>query len=193
MLKLKSAVISVVALLLMVIPALADNDNAGCKNGKFVGSYTTVQLSQDVFGDGHFIHTWIYQLTLHSDGTADQHYTSDLEFPINTGSQGPWIGSWTCRTDGKLVVTLLRSFYNPIGPAPPDTIYADIQVGGFNRFTFLFSVEDNNTLKRIYRRIRTYGPNEDPSNPDGGTLGALQTNEVSYKRLVASDADLLAP
>ena len=190
--KLKNAVISVVALLLMGIPALADNDNAGCKNGKFVGSYTTALPNQDVFGDGNFIHTWIYQLNLHSDGTADQNFTAGLEFPINTGSQGPWIGSWICRSDGKLVVTLLRSFYNPTGPTL-DTTYADIQLGGYNRFNFLFSVEDNNTLKRVLRRYRTYGANDDPTDPNGGTLHPLETNQVVYKRVVASDADLLAP
>jgi hypothetical protein len=193
MLKLKSVIISVVALLLVAMPAVADNGNAGCKDGKFVGSYTTAQTNQDVFGDGHFIHTWILQLTLHSDGTADQNYTAGPEFPINTGSQGPWIGSWTCRQDGKLVVTLLRAFYNPIGPTPPDTTYADIELGGYNRFTFLFSVTDINTLTRINRRIRTYGANDDPTDPGGGTLGPLQTNQVIYNRVVASDDDLLAP
>lgn len=192
MLKLKSAVICVAALLFMVMPALADNDNAGCKNGKFVGSYTTVLPDQDVFGNGSVIHTWIYQLNLHSDGTADQTFSAGLEYLINTGSQSPWIGSWTCRQDGKLVVTLLRTFYSPTGPTA-NTTYADIQLGGYNKFTFLFSVEDINTLKRLDRRIRSYGANEDPTNPSGGSLGPHNPAEVIYKRVVASDADLLAP
>src|SRR5262249_49931016 len=120
-------------------------------------------------------------------------YTAGLEFPINTGSQTPWIGSWICRSDGKLVVTLLRAFYNPIGPTAPDTTYADIQLGGYNRFSFLFSVENNKNLYRRVCDISNYGANDDPTDPSGGTLGPLQTNEVIYKRLVASDADLLAP
>jgi len=185
--KLKYVIVSVVTLLLMVIPALADN--AGCKNGKFVGSYTTALPNQDVFGNGSVLHTWIFQLTLHSDGTADQNFTADLEYPINTGSQTPWIGSWICRSDGKLVVTLIRAFYTPTPPTP-NTTYADIELGGYNRFTFLFSVEDHNTLKRLDRRVRSYGANDDPTDPSGGTLGPHNTTDVVYKRVVASDADL---
>jgi len=193
--KLKNLVLSVIALTVMVVPAFADkdNDNAGCKNGKFVGSYTTAQTNQDVFGDGNFIHTWIQQLTLHNDGTADLNNTNGLEFPINTGSQGPWIGSWTCRQDGQLVMTLIRAFYNPTLGSTPSTTFPDIQVGGYNRFTYLFTVTDINTLTRINRRIRRYGANDDPTDPNGGTLEPLETNHVVWKRVVASDADLLAP
>jgi hypothetical protein len=91
-----------------------------------------------------------------------------------------------------LVVTLLRSFYNPVGPTV-NTASADIELGGYNRFTYLFSVEDKDTLKRLARRIRSYTANEDPTNPIGGSLGPVNTDELIFKRLKASDADLLAP
>jgi hypothetical protein len=190
--KLKSVVMLVVTLLFMVMPAFADDDNAGCKNGKFIGSYNAVFADQDVFGNGTVIHTWIQQLNLHSDGIADLNNTANFEYAINTGSQGPWIGSWQCRSDGKLVVTILRSFYVNIGPTA-NTPYADITLGGYNRFTYLFSVENKDTLRKIVRRVRSYGANEDPTDPNGGTLGAPNTIEVIFKRLKASDADLLAP
>jgi hypothetical protein len=190
--KLKSAVMLIIAVLFMAVPAFADDDNAGCKNGKFVGSYNAVFADQDVFGNGSVIHTWIQQLNLHNDGIADLTYSSGLDYPINTGSQGPWIGSWQCRSDGKLIVTLLRSFYINRGPTA-NTTYADIELGGYNRFTYLFSVEDKNTINRIGRRIRSYGPNEDPTDPNGGVLRPLETNEIIFKRLKTSDADLLAP
>ena len=189
--KLKNGMLAVIAVsVFMVTPAWAQD--AGCKNGKFVGAYTTALPNQDVFGNGTVIHTWIYQLNLHSDGTADQTFSAGLEYPINTGSQGPWIGSWACRPDGKLVVTLLRSFYTSIPPTV-NTVYPDTELGGYNRFTFLFSVEPNNTLKRLNRRIRTYTANVDPTDPNGGTLGSNNFAEVIYKRIVASDADLLVP
>lgn len=190
MLKVQNVILALVASVFMVIPAFADN--AGCKNGKFVGSYTTALKDQDVFGNGTVIHTWINQLNLHGDGTADLNFTAALEYPINTGSQTSWIGSWTCRDDGQLVVTLIRAFYNPVGPTA-NTTYADIELGGYNRFTYLFSVDDVNTITRINRRIRSYGANADPTDPNGGTLGPLNTQQVTYKRVVASDADLLAP
>jgi hypothetical protein len=191
MLKLNNFILAVVASsVFMVIPAFAQD--AGCKNGKFVGSYTNVQKDQDVFGNGTVIHTWINQLNLHSDGTADLNFTAALEYPINTGSQTSYIGSWACRDDGQLVVTLIRAFYNPVGPTS-NTTYADIQLGGYNRFTYLFSVVDVNTLKRLNRRIRTYGANDDPTDPNGGTLGPLNSQQIIYNRVVASDADLLAP
>lgn len=188
----RNVILSLAVLLFLVMPAFADNDNAGCKSGHFVGSYNAVFSNQDVFGNGTVIHTWIEQLNLHSDGIAELNNTANLEYPINAGSQGPWIGSWQCRSDGKLVVTLLRSFYNPVGPTP-NTTYADIELGGYNRFTYLFSVEDKDTVKRVARRIRRYGANEDPTDPSGGTLFPLETNEVVFKRLNASGADLLAP
>ena len=108
---LKKMMITLAALMIFaVVPAFAD---AGCKNGKFVGSYTRVQLNQDIFGDGTVLHTFLTQLTLHSDGTADLYNTALLDYVINTGTASPSIGSWNCRQDGKLVVTFLNANYRP--------------------------------------------------------------------------------
>ena len=191
--KLKNVVFALVALLaFMVTPAFADKENEGCKTGKFVGSYTLALPNQDVFGNGSVLHTYLFQLNLHSDGTASQFNTAAPDFMINTGSTSPAIGSWTCRRDGKLVVTLIFGLYDPTGPTP-NTTYADIQLSAHFRSTYLFSVEDNNTLTRISRRNRVYTANQDPSDPNGGTLGHLSSAVFVWKRLVASDADLLAP
>jgi hypothetical protein len=89
-------------------------------------------------------------------------------------------------------VTLIWAGYNPtadaaihgIVPAPP----VDILLNGHVRATYLFSVTDANTLTRIQSRSRTYDPTQDPTDPTGGTLHKLNTNEVVYKRVVASDA-----
>ena len=61
------------------------------------------------------------------------------------------------------------------------------------RTTRLFSVTDDNTLTRTQSRSRRYTPTQDPTDPTAGTLRPLNTTAVSYKRLLASDADLLAP
>jgi hypothetical protein len=70
----------------------------------------------------------------------------------------------------------------------------DLVVGNHIRQTFLFSVTDANTLTLTQRRSRVYDPTQDPTNPTGGVLFPLHTGVLAvYKRLVASDADLLAP
>lgn len=55
--------------LFMVIPAFPQgNGNAGCKNGKFIGSYTHLITFPDIWGDGSNIeHQLISQLNLHSE------------------------------------------------------------------------------------------------------------------------------
>jgi hypothetical protein len=56
-----------------------------------------------------------------------------------------------------------------------------------------FSVTDANTLTLTQSRARVYDPTQDPTDPTGGSLEPLSTNlNVVYKRVVASDADLLA-
>jgi hypothetical protein len=187
---LKNLTLALTALLVfMIVPAFADS---GCKNGKFVGSYTSPTLAQDVFGDGSAVHSYAFQLTLNADGTASQYWTGFLDFQNTAGTGSPWIGSWKCRNDGKLVVTMLRATYlpssNPNVIPPPD-----IELTAHVRNTYMYSVVDENTLTRIQARARVYTPAQDPTDAAGGTLGNLSTAVVEYKRLVASDADLLAP
>ena len=176
--------------ILTVVPAFARN--SGCKNGKFVGSYTAPNLAVDLFGDGSVVHSFAVQLNLHSDGTADQYFTGFPDYLINIGSGTPGIGSWICRSDGKLVVTLLSAGYGP-SPLSANAPNPDTTLVNHLRITNLFSVEDEVTLKRVQRRSRRYNVSQDPTDPAGGTLLPLNTTEVVFKRVVASDADLLAP
>jgi len=185
----------------MAIPAFAQgNGNAGCKNGKFVGSYTHLDTFPDLWGDASgVIHQTIRQLNLHSDGTATEEHTWAPDVMLSLGTVSPYVGSWTCRQDGRLVVTVIFALYGPTTdainhpstvPAPPPV---DIFLFQHNRTTSLFSVTDANTLTRIQARTRRYAATEDPSDPTGGVLRPLSTVPLVYKRLVASDADLLAP
>ena len=91
--------------------------NSGCKNGKFVGTYTLAIPNVDIFGDGSVIHSFANQLTLHSDGNVNQYFTGLPDYLINVGSGTPQIGSWTCRNDGMLVVTYLSATYVPSVPS----------------------------------------------------------------------------
>ena len=139
----------------------------------------------------------VNQLNLHSDSTADLYFTLFPDLMLSGGSGTPLYGSWQCRQDGKLVVTFITTSYAPTGdaylhgivPTPPVDLLLFNQV----RSTQLFSVTDANTLTRIQARRRVYAPADDPTNPTGGTLRPLNTTPVVFKRLVASDADLLAP
>jgi hypothetical protein len=208
--KLKNAVLAVAGLsMLTVMPASAQvyaqgstqgKAPAGCKTGKFVGSYTHTDTFPDMWGDGSDIsHELVFQLNLHGDGTAYQYWTGFPDLAPSLGTQSPYVGSWACRSDGKLVVTFITALYLPTTDAKnhpttvPDPAPVDAVLWRHYRVTYLLSVTDGNTLTKIQSRSRYYEVTEDPSDPAGGTLNALNSTVVQYKRLVASDADLLAP
>jgi hypothetical protein len=170
-----------------VAPVFAGTD---CKKGTFIGSYTSADLNEDIFGDGTVLHSFVFQLTLHPDGTANQNWTGFLDYPLSTGTGSPWIGTWTCRSDGNLVVTMIHSNYAPV--TSPLGI-KDVALSSTIRSTYLFSIDDQNTLTRIQSRARVYTPAQDPTDPAGGALLQLNTQSIVYKRLIASDADLIAP
>jgi hypothetical protein len=200
MAKLRNVLVALVALSLFMVTPVFSQGMAGCKNGKFIGSYTTLVTFPDVWGDNTFVlNQTIRQLTLHSDGTANQEDTAAPDIMLSGGTISSQIGSWTCRRDGQLVVTLIWAIYLPTNdslnhpvftPIPPPV---DILLSGHTRATYLFSVTDANTLTRTQARNRQYDATQDPTDPTGGVLGPLATNVRVYKRLVASDADLLAP
>ena len=198
--KLRNVVVAFWALCVFtVLPAFPQDGNAGCKTGKFIGSYTHVDAFPDIWGDGSLVeHQLMSQLNLHSDGTVTSEFDGAPDTMLSFGLSTPLVGSWKCRNDGKLVVTVIFAIYapttdainHPSVPAPPPV---DLFLLQHNRATYLFSVTDANTLTRIQSRNRVYDPTQDPSDPTGGVLRPLNTNVVVYTRLVASDADLLAP
>jgi hypothetical protein len=88
----------------------------GCNKIKFQGTYTRAAVNQDVLGDQTVFHSWVFQLEIRADGTAALNSSAYYDFMINTGTNSPGIGNWTCRADGKLVVTTLAALVFPIGP-----------------------------------------------------------------------------
>jgi hypothetical protein len=197
----KFTYVLVVLSLLMVVAAPANAQGIlGCKTFRFIGSYTRTIPSLDVWGDGSAVaHTFLYQLTLSIDGSAIQEYTGGPDIMLSGGLATTSVGSWKCRSDGKLVVALIGSAYAPTRdainhpttvPYPPPI---DLLLASSQRLTYLFTVTNENTLSRIQARVRTYLPAEDPADPNAGTLGPLSNISVTYKRVLASDADLLAP
>ena len=182
--------LSLVVLVFMVMPAFAET---GCKNGKFVGSYTSPQTLNDIWGDNSGInHTVLFQLNLQSDGTAFQYWTGLPDLMLE-GTGSPYVGSWKCRDDGKLVVTLITASFLQTTDTHGSPATVDLLLQNHRRITYLFTVTDGDTLTRTEARARTYSVTEDPSDPTAGTLRPPNTSVVVYKRLVASDADLLAP
>ena len=74
MLKLRNVVVAFALSAFIVLPAFPqEHGNAGCKTGKFIGSYARLDTFPDVWGDGSNVENQlIRQLTLHSDGTATE-------------------------------------------------------------------------------------------------------------------------
>jgi hypothetical protein len=178
----------------MSVATLAAPPKTGCRKFNFIGTYLAPN-QQDVFGDGN-IHKFAFQLTLSSDGTVNQYWTGLPDYLINAGTGSPQIGSWTCRDDGKLVIILIQGSYSPATPTDdPNLTSQDVVLTSHSRTTYLFTVDDDNTVTRTLSRTRRYTPTQDPTDPAGGTLLNFPATPVNtvYKRLTASDADLLAP
>lgn len=179
------ALMAVVLTVLGVAQTFADS----CATGNFVGTYTRPS-SVDVFGDGSLIHNYVFQLTLHADGTVTQYWTGLPDYQNNLGSGSINIGAWKCRDNGNLLVTLLSGNYVPAAADANLGTVDDIKLFSHSRTTLVFNIDSNNQITRLKAIIRTYTPDQDPSDPNGGTLGTLSTTHVVYKRLVASAADL---
>ena len=193
---LKRAVISLIVIsIFLAMPAVAKKGaSGGCKAKDVVGSYTRIIdgtfLDFDVPKD---VHERIYfrQLNINAGGTVHQADSSGPDVMINFGKRSQWSGAWKCRSDGKLLVTVLVALYLPV---PIDEYFPgsheDLALSRNFRTTYLFSVENKNTLKLIQAITRRYDMTEDPSDPNGGTLGDEFIGERFYTRLVPSDADL---
>ena len=198
--KLRNVLLSIVALVMFMVPPAFSDVIGGCKTFLFVGSFTHLDTFPDVWGDGtNVLNQTIRQLTLHIDGTVTEETTAAIDVLLSEGTTSSRVGSWKCRSDGKLVVTVIYAAYAPTTDAVnhpssiPNPPPVDLVLFQHSRSTYLFSVTDANTLTRTEARTRRYDPTQDPTDPAGGTLGPLATNTVVYKRLMASDADLLAP
>jgi hypothetical protein len=178
--------LSIMAVCVFTVPAFAGDK---CAKGDFVGTYTFADLNRDVFGDGSVFHSYASQLTLHSDGTVELFFTGFPDYVMTIGTGVPNIGSWTCRADDKLVVNVIQAVY------APEIVNGvnDVVLQYNSRDTYLFTITDANTLTRIQFRSRRYTPTQDLTDPNAGTLRPLNTNIRVYKRLIASDADLLVP
>lgn len=163
-----------------------------CATGRFVGTYTRATPAIDQVGNGE-LHAYVFQLTFHADGTISQYWTGFPDYMISTGTGSPWIGSWKCRENGNVLVNVIGATYLPSPADPNYGLLDDVKLSSHFRSTYVFNIDDNNTMTRIKARARTYLPADDPTDPNGGTLGTLSTTPLVYKRLVVSAVDLTAP
>src|SRR4051794_25401081 len=155
---LKRTVLVIAALIIFTSVTAFASPKTGCQKFNFTGTFLGPS-SSDVFGDGN-IHNFAFQLTIHSDGTVDQYWTGLPDYIINAGTGSPQIGSWTCRADGKLIITWLQASYFPVLPAqdPANLSSQDVKLLSHSRTTYLFSIDDDNTVTRQQSRTRSYTP-----------------------------------
>ena len=185
----KKTLFSLVVLsLTLVVPAFAAGNGHGCNVKKVAGSYT--RPSQVDVGSGP--QNYVFQLNLNADGTAYQNWTGLPELMNTLGTGSPDVGSWKCQ-NGQVVLTVLSATFVPVEAVNPftgDPTELDITLLLHRRTTHLFDVIDDDHLMRVEAVVRSYSPTEDPTDPNAGTLGAVQFTATPYDRLVASDADL---
>ena len=178
------------AAIITVFSSLTAYSEVGCRSGRFIGSYAN-HYSADVWGDGTVIHQYIENLQLHGDGTARTDFDGGPDYMLTYGLDTTSIGSWTCRPDGKLVLTLVSARYGPTDDHVSTTDLAQVM---HIRRTTLITVVDDNTLSVTKLRARTYAAAEDPTDLNGGTLGQIHTyTDYTFARIIARDADLSLP
>jgi hypothetical protein len=177
------------------VPVLAA-PKTGCNLYKFTGSFTRPRLNEDVLGDGN-LHSYVNQLNINADGSLIVVWTAAPDYMINAGTGTPFVGSWTCRPDGKLLVNFIYATFVPFLPAqdPSGQITSqDISLANHFRVSQLWTVDSDNQMTVVQSRTRKYARDEDPTNPTGGVLvGSTSTTTATYTRLIPTDADLLAP
>ncbi|MEP7212013.1 MAG: hypothetical protein ABI791_03000 [Acidobacteriota bacterium] len=171
-----------------VVPALADS----CSTGAFVGTYTRASPATDAIGDGN-LHAFLFQLTLHGDGTVTQYWTGLPDYQTSLGTGSINIGSWKCRDNGNLLVTLISASYEASAADPNFGTVADVRLWRHFRSTYVFDITNGTTITRTKARTRSYLPAEDPTDANGGILGTLSTTPLVYNKLVATATDLQLP
>jgi hypothetical protein len=177
-------IITLIALsLLLVGPAFA-KDKFSCDVDDTSGSFTRIDPTNT--GPDGSLRTYVRQLNLNSGGAAYQFITGVPDFLLATGTRSPYVGSWECREDGKLLATFLQSVYVPTTDLGID----DVELVGHQVITYLMTVENDDLLKLIQSRARTYFMGEDPTDPLGGHLGSEFFSDIPYVRLKPTDADL---
>ncbi len=191
----RRALLSAVALSLsLVVPVFAQADapaggghGHGCNVQNVAGTYT--RPSQVDVGNGP--ENYVYQLSLHADGTAYQNWTGLPELMNTLGTGTPDVGTWTC-LHGHVIVNLLSSSFEPVETTDPFSGDPEIDVTLLRHtlVTARLDVTNHDTLVRTEAVSRVYAPTEDPTDPTAGTLGAVNTTEVTYTRMTTSDADL---
>jgi hypothetical protein len=181
-------------LIFTALPAIA-GPKGGCNQFKFTGSFTRPQPATDLLGDGDF-HSFIRQLNVDGDGSLVVFWSAAPDYLINAGTGTPFVGAWTCRPDGKLLVNFIYATYIPVLPSQDTTgqlTSQDIKLANHFRVTQLWTVDSDNQITVVQSRTRTYQAAQDPTDPTLGILSAINATTATYTRLVPSDADLLAP
>jgi hypothetical protein len=123
------------------------------------------------------------ELTLAVDGTAYFYQSSSFDFALTQGVYIPAIGSWTCLSDGSVLVTTIASNYAPNG--------SDLNLLNNLRQTIKLSVIDSNTLQQTARSLREIPLADDPLGNTGTVASSCSGNCGSspFKRVrpIASD------
>ena len=156
LLRLKSTLPALLALLLFSSPALAARR---CSPFTVAGSYVR-QTSP-----------YMDQLTLAIDGTVYSFSSAAFDL-ILLGTFNPGVGSWTCLDDGTVLVTTIRSEYlqnSPSGDVPQPGQPLDINISVNLRVTSKFSILDGDRLRETHRIVTRVPLTDDPFGP--GTRG----------------------
>ena len=134
-----------------------------------------------------------YDFRATSDGSLVVVWSAAPDYLINAGTGTPFVGAWTCRPDGKLLVNFIYATYIPVAPDGVLLTSQDVKLANHFRVTQLWTVDSDNQITIVQSRTRTYTAVQDPTDPTLGTLSAVNTNTATYSRLVPSDADVLVP
>lgn len=162
-----------------------------CKIDAVAGSYVRVSQSQSVGFDGTIIdRTYLFQLKLSSDGIAVQNFTgADDMFDIY-GGESDGVGSWECRKDGKLLVTMFSGSYRPVvdglDPFTGESVQAS-ELRFHYLVSYLLSVTSADTLKTVETGVKEFNMSEVPTDPNAGSLVTLHTLEREYNRVKPID------
>ncbi len=116
-------------------------------------------------------------------GTVRHSATFYPEQMISSGTSTPSVGTWKCRTDGTIALTLIFASFPPDGAG-------DLTLGYHVRASLILQITGKKVLTRTKLVARVYPDSFDPTNPNIGFIAFVTDDPEDYTKLEVSDADL---
>lgn len=149
-----------------------------------VGSY--INIAQVDVGPPIGIGNFLSQLQLHADGTAWLWSSAAFTYPITTGQEIPFIGTWQLKKD-----TIIATFISALAEPVTSEDCCDVNVTLWERVTVEYRVVNKNTIERVNSVEHDFALTDNPLGPNGVIFPNPNAQQVRvYNKIPVIPSDL---